>query len=82
MAKEVGGSNQWHMMDNKRSPVNPVNDHLKAQGANAEDTNNAEFVLDFVSNGFKWRDADHDNQATAYWYMAFAEAPFKYATAE
>ena len=82
MAKEVGGANQWHMMDNKRSPINPVDDHLKAQDQAAEDVDNAEFVLDFVSNGFKWRDADHDNQATTYWYMAFAEGPFKYANAK
>ena len=82
MVKEIGGANQWHMMDNKRSPINQVDDHLKAQATTAEDTDNAEFVLDFLSNGFKWRDADHDNQAGSYWYMAFAERPFKYANAK
>ena len=82
MTKEVGGSNHWHIMDNKRSPINPVNDHLKANDNAVEDTDNAGFVLDFVSNGFKWRDADHDNQAATYIFMAFAETPFKYANAK
>jgi len=82
MAREIDGSNHWHIMDNKRSPRNPVNDHLKANDTAAEDTNNAGFVLDFLSNGFKWKDADHDNQATAYVYMAFAETPLKYANAK
>ena len=82
MTTEVGGANHWHIMDNKRSPINPVNDHLKANDNAVEDTDNAGFVLDFVSNGFKWRDADHDNQAATYIFMAFAETPFKYANAK
>ena len=39
-------------------------------------------VIDFLSNGFKWRDnnAGYNSSATFIW-IAFAEAPFKYANA-
>ena len=42
----------------------------------------ADFVIDFLSNGFKWRDnnAGYNSSATFVW-IAFAEAPFKYANA-
>jgi hypothetical protein len=62
------------------------------QGANVTDTqffaelNNAESVdstYDFLSNGFKPRrsDGNHNLSGRNYLYMAFAESPFKTATA-
>ena len=38
--------------------------------------------LDFLSNGFKVRnDGNHQGQNETHIYAAFAETPFKYATA-
>jgi len=40
-------------------------------------------LLDILSNGFKPRTTgnNHNNNGGTYAYMAFAEAPFKYANA-
>jgi hypothetical protein len=38
-------------------------------------------MIDILSNGFKCRIATDPNVAESYLYMAFAENPFKYATA-
>jgi hypothetical protein len=40
-------------------------------------------ALDFLSNGFKWRmdDADQNGNNILYTYLAIAETPFKYANA-
>ena len=39
--------------------------------------------VDFLSNGFKWRGTASGTNASGgtFVYMAFAEAPFKYANA-
>ena len=65
----------WDMMDNKRSPHNPVAVRLYADLSNAE---NGDPVIDFVSNGFKIRDTLGANNGSGdeYIYMAFAEQPF------
>jgi len=65
----------WRMFDNKRSPVNQVDDHLIASTNSPE---SAETGCDFLSNGFKFRNADaHQNASgSTYVYMAFAESPF------
>ena len=80
MCKERDGGNNWHIYDSSRSSFNVIDDNLKANLANAEETT-PDNQLDFVSNGFKWRTADHNNQATPYIYAAFAESPFKYSLA-
>jgi hypothetical protein len=80
LARERDGSNNWHIYDRARSPFNVVDDNLKTNLTNVEETTSSN-QLDFLSNGFKWRTADHNNQATPYIYAAFAESPFKYALA-
>jgi hypothetical protein len=76
-------STRWLMHDTTRNTL---------QGANVTDTqffaelNNAESVdstYDFLSNGFKPRrsDGNHNLSGRNYLYMAFAESPFKTATA-
>jgi len=80
LKKSSGSGDNWSMYDNKRDTDNPVREYLiqnDTQAAGATDT------VDFVSNGFKVRNAGayiNTNTAT-YIYLAFAEAPFKFANA-
>ena len=71
----------WRLADNARSPFNVSQAVLSPNNATAEDTY-ASVRIDILSNGFKMRDSQTPmNQATTYVYLAFAENPFKYATA-
>ena len=71
-----GGSENWNLNDNKRSPINPTKIKLSpnTNGAEAEDTG---YSIDFVSNGFKIRNdgGDHNSSGATMIYMAFAEHP-------
>ena len=69
-------SEHWRIFDYKRSPINQVNRHLFVNNENQEST---ETGLDFVANGFKFRDGDtHQNgNNEEYIYWAFAESPLK-----
>jgi hypothetical protein len=82
IVKPSSNAGAWWINDNKRDPYN-VNDHrLNANTSDAEATSG--FVQqDFLSNGFKWRNADSawNGSGVTYIYMAFAENPFKYALA-
>ena len=72
----------WTIVDNARSTYNVVDDSLYADTSAAELTTITD--VDFLSNGFKWRGvlANETNvNGQVYIYMAFAEAPFKYANA-
>ena len=72
-------SNQeWGILDNKRPGYNSVY-FLQPQSNATETTSN---IVDFLSNGFKIRATGGVGYLTSnYIYMAFAEAPFKYANA-
>ena len=78
MFKGTDSATQWLMKDSVRSPENPVDERLRANLSDAENTG---ADVDFLSNGFKARHASNEVNAngTSYIYMAFAEAPFKYA---
>jgi hypothetical protein len=82
MVKPSSNAGSWWINDNKRDPYN-VNDHrINANTSDAEATSG--FVQqDFLSNGFKWRNADSawNGSGVFYIYMAFAENPFKYSLA-
>ena len=69
--------NAWHIRDIKRSPINVVDDSLYANANNTETTNNSALNTDFLSNGFKLRNTDTNDNASGrtYIYMAFAEEP-------
>jgi hypothetical protein len=75
------GTAKWGIKDNARSPYNPTRDSLYPDSSIAAYTG-ALHDVDFLSNGFKLRNADAiwDGSGT-YIYMAFAENPFKYANA-
>lgn len=69
---------QWLMWDNKRSPINPVDDYLEPSTNASENVNSNWAIIDFVSNGFKLRNGDssYNQSGYNYIYMAFAESPF------
>ena len=76
----ISGEN-WHIFDSERATFNTVKARLIADGSTAENSNDS--ILDFTSNGFKFREnnAGWNGNGNTYIYMAFAEAPFKYANA-
>jgi len=64
----------WAIYDNRRSPTNPVSLFLEANATTVENTLDR---IDFLSNGFKLRQAySYSNAGETYVYVAFAEHPF------
>ena len=77
ITRQTNGGNYWHIHDNKRNSFNVVNTQLFVDRNVAEETpSSGENARDFLSNGFKFRDSDHNNSSQSYIYMAFAESPF------
>ena len=76
------GSGSWWILDSTRDPVNEALRALQANDTPVETGYTGNF-LDFYSNGFAPRTsgAQVNGSGTTYIYMAFAEAPFKYANA-
>jgi hypothetical protein len=78
MFKPAGESADWTIVDNKRNTFNVVKDKtLNANLSSAE--HDGSMDTDFLSNGFKIRNANTDNNssnAPGIIYMAFAESPF------
>ena len=77
----VANGGDWGIRDLKRDPANVSNTALYANLVNAEGTTSITF--DILSNGFKARSTNSDSNQSGqtFLYMAFAEAPFKYANA-
>jgi hypothetical protein len=81
LAKSDVNGSYWVMHDSKRDTYNVSDKYLWANLSDAEGSLYSKF--DFLSNGFKCRNAN-DNvnySGTAVYYIAFAENPFKYANA-
>ena len=80
--KPVDYSDGWKIQDIARGIYNPTGKILNPESTLVE-SDTTSFYVDFVSNGFKWRSADGsvNNTNYHYLYIAFAETPFKYATA-
>tara|TARA_R110002074_G_scaffold392171_3_gene577489 strand:- start:560 stop:3031 length:2472 start_codon:yes stop_codon:yes gene_type:complete len=79
--KRRDGTESYFAMDNKRVGYNVVERVMQLNGGNPESTTDYD-ALDFLSNGFKLRLSDAGfNGSEQYTYMAWAENPFKYATA-
>jgi hypothetical protein len=72
----------WEMVDSSREPINPSDQALYANVADAEYTSST-YNKDLLSNGFKMRgnSAAQNASGDVYIYMAFAENPFKYSNA-
>jgi len=82
MMKGANTTGDWFILDATRSAFNEADDRLDADNSNAESTSNSD--IDFLSNGIKIRTASTTgiNQLNdTHIYLAFAEAPFKYANA-
>ena len=80
MYKGVEGvGNNWHI-NYPKLVTNENNKYVLGNGDGSEGSANA---IDFLSNGFKFRHSSQagNNSSGTYVYMAFAEAPFKYANA-
>ena len=71
-----GTGNSWFMFDTKRDTENVMDAYLYANETSAETTGTGR--VDFLSNGFKWRNtaAAWNGSGNTYVYMAFAEHPF------
>ena len=81
MMKDKTSAGEWSVYDNSRMSYNVMQKQIRAD---ADDVENDHAVnrIDFLANGWKMRDDDAGkNAARAYIYIAFAETPFKYATA-
>ena len=78
VTKAIDTTSNWYIFDNKRpADSNPCHDYVKANANAAEDTDDADVGLDFLSNGFKLRgDNAVVNGVETYVYIAFAESPF------
>jgi len=72
----------WIIRDNARTPYNLIKTILKADSVDAEVVD-TRYSIDFLSNGFKTRDADSDcnGSGLTYIFLAFAESPFKTSNA-
>ena len=82
--KQSNAVNDWLIYDSARDPINVAGRTLRTDIANAEfDGRAGTRNVDFVSNGFKFRSSNSTMNASGgtFIYMAFAESPFKTATA-
>ena len=80
MLKQTSNAGDWYIYDCKRDGQNKDNDNLRANYANAENTDD---IVDIYSNGFKIQstNSEHNGSGQLFVYLAFAEFPFKYANA-
>ena len=80
LVKNTDRAAHWTVYDVKRETINPNDEILEPNNNNSEVTGHD---FDFLSNGFKVRNnnsmLNHNGEKIVF--MAFAEAPFKYATA-
>jgi len=81
IVKNITTATSWQLVDNKRSDAggyNIIDKVLAPNGSDAEyDTGTSDWIVDFVSNGFKLRGnyAAWNTSGNTYIYMAFAEEP-------
>ena len=71
----------WLVVDSARNTYNPTNLDLLANSSAPE--NNYTPQIDFLSNGFKFKQANsnYNSSSENFIYAAFAESPFAYARA-
>ena len=72
-----GQSERWYVFDNKRNTHNPTYKYVDLGDTMAEQTGYSSNLVDFLSNGFKFRNgaSNYWNGAYNYIYMAWAESP-------
>jgi hypothetical protein len=74
--KRVDSTSNWHLRDTTRATSNPDDLWLEADNSGVENTNNAAYRIDHLSNGFKWRGSVLGASGGTYIYMAWARNPF------
>ena len=75
MVKRTDTTGSWRIFDSTRSVDNPRNDHLKADGSDAESVNDSALAIDFNDTGFQLVGTGLQANASGgtYIYMAFAD---------
>jgi hypothetical protein len=83
MVKAAGAIGAWCVFDAKRNPSNGANFVLQANNSSAEGAFTVAEAPDLLSNGFKlnFSFVDYNSSGIQYIFMAFAEAPQKFALA-
>ena len=83
MFKKTSATDDWVVIDSTRDIDNVASQALYANLNAAEDSNVTNRSVDFLSNGIKIRSSGTyiNLSGGTFIYMAFAEAPFKYANA-
>ena len=83
LIKNIGASQDWFLLDNKREGYNVVDDFLEPNTSNAEATASTN-KADFTANGFKLRGSGSvtNQNNTSFVYACFSESPFKHANAK
>jgi hypothetical protein len=78
LIKVTSTTNDWEIHDNKRQPFNEMNAILQPNLSDAETPSSQNRQTDFLSNGFKLRNGNTQNNLSggSFIYMAFAESPF------
>ena len=82
MVKASSSSSNWFLWDTARNTYNATTTPLFPNGSAAEEA--TLYPIDVLSNGFKLRSTaglGPNENALTYIYAAFAEAPFKFASA-
>ena len=84
MIKRTDAAGEWWMYDSSRGSTNPIPRMLMANNTSIEQEDSGSYLLDFVSNGFKWRSglAASNGDGNSYFFMAFAESPLQTANAK
>ena len=84
LIKRIDDTSQWWLWDNKREDYdgNP-NDTILQVNNNSAENDSTDQSIDFLSNGFKIRNASNldNNSSGTYLFLAFAESPFKTSNA-
>jgi hypothetical protein len=80
--KSTNYSGSWQVWDSARNPIN-IGGNFLTLFPNLTSADTSSEIIDVVSNGFKMRTSNMNLNYSGYNYIfaAFAEAPFKYATA-
>jgi len=78
LLKRIDAAQEWQVYDTQRDPFNVADHRLVPNTSGAESILTGDNNLDFLSNGFKLRQANGGMNASGspYLYMAFAENPF------
>ena len=80
--KGTAASRGWSLHDNKRMPYNGTDGPILTFNLSKNEAYFSGNQVDFLANGFKIRnDGNYQGEAETYVYAAWAEMPFKYATA-